>query len=107
MRSNHRQTTSLKHAMLSINIGGLLRKTARKGKSITSRVAEGVTFVEMNNDGYLNVVLSSHGGYLRFLHSTQPNKRNNFMVFELKGTTSNQYGIGAMLIFTASSIPDQ
>jgi len=77
------------------------------GQPSRKRPSEGATFVDMNNDGYLDLVLSTKGGNLKFLHRIPPNPPHNFIVFELKGTTSNHYGIGATVIFTAESTPDQ
>ena len=58
----------------------------------------GLTMIDMNNDGFLDAVVSNTVGYLRFFHNNPSTlKRDNkFIKFILKGngSTSNVYGIG-------------
>lgn len=72
-------------------------KTQMKG-------ATGISVVDINNDGFLDLVVAHTFGYLRFYHNmpTEFHSKNKFITFKLKGNgiTSNVYGIGATVILT-------
>lgn len=68
----------------------------------------GFQVVDLNNDGYLDFVVSSSIGKHRFFANEPVTvAQNRFLVFELKSTVSNDYAIGATLIFTASGLNPQ
>ena len=79
--------------------------------------AAGWALVDMNNDGFLDVVVNYNNGYLRFYQNqpSQATNRNRILIFELIGSIgrqiqnnqyapSNRYAIGSTLILT-SRIP--
>ena len=68
----------------------------------------GFRLVDLNNDGFLDVVMTSSVGYQRFFLS-QPDaaKGNRFIRIELKSTLSNVHSIGTTLIFKASGLEPQ
>ena len=68
----------------------------------------GFQVVDLNNDGFLDFVLSSSVGKHRFFANDPVTvAQNRFLVFELKSTVSNVYDIGATLIFNASGLKPQ
>lgn len=68
----------------------------------------GFQVVDLNNDGYLDFVVSSSIGKHRFFANEPVTvAQNRFLVFELKSTVSNVYAIGATLILTASGLNPQ
>ena len=68
----------------------------------------GFQLVDLNNDGFLDAVMSSHVGYQRFFFNRpEAAKGNRFIRFELKSTVSNAYSIGTTLIFKASGLEPQ
>ena len=67
----------------------------------------GASFVDLDNDGYLDLCLSTHYRNVRFLHNVAADAqqtRNRYIVFLLKGTTSNEYGIGSTLFLSARGV---
>ncbi len=68
----------------------------------------GLQVVDLNNDGFLDFVLSSTVGNHRFFANDPVTvAQNRFLVFELKTTVSNVYAIGTTLIFNATGIKPQ
>ena len=65
----------------------------------------GLTIVDLDNNGFMDAVISNTVGYLRFFYNNpSPLKRDNkFIKFILKGngSTSNMYGIGATVTLFA------
>ena len=79
-------------------------KRWRKGvkpKTITS----GVTLADINNDGFIDALVSHTFGDLRFFHNVPSEiyKSNKFITFRLvgDGVNNNSYGIGATLILSS------
>ena len=62
----------------------------------------GLSAVDLNNDGFIDAVVTYSMGYVRFFHNTpsSDSKANEFIIFRLIGGRgkSNQYGIGATAI---------
>ena len=62
----------------------------------------GSAFVDLNNDGFMDLVVTSLGEKPRILLNNALN-HNHWMLFDLRGTRSNRDGIGARIkIVTAS-----
>jgi len=63
--------------------------------------AVGICLVDLDNDGFLDAVVSHHFGYLRFLKNVPPETSlNRFITFSVKGDgkSVNLNGIGAAVI---------
>lgn len=63
----------------------------------------GITLVDLNNDGFLDAIVSYNVGYTRFFQNTpskQNDVRNRFIAIKLYGEVQidNKYGIGATVI---------
>lgn len=68
----------------------------------------GLQLVDLNNDGFLDFVLSSSVGNIRFFaNNPRTVRQNRFLVFKIQSTVSNTYAIGATLIFNASGLNPQ
>jgi hypothetical protein len=68
----------------------------------------GLQVVDLNNDGFLDFVLSSSVGKHRFFANDPVTvAQNRFLVFEMNSTVSNIYAIGATLIFNAYGLKPQ
>ncbi|GFH53370.1 hypothetical protein CTEN210_09846 [Chaetoceros tenuissimus] len=69
--------------------------------------ATGLAMVDIDNDGFTDVVVSNQVGYLRFFQNNPSSlkKDNKFIKFKVKGngSTSNVYGIGATVILFAKA----
>lgn len=67
--------------------------------------AAGWALFDLNNDGFLDVVVNYINGYMRFFHSVPSNqtRKNRFIAFELVGSLqdkTNRYGVGSTLLLT-------
>ncbi|KAL7494130.1 hypothetical protein ACHAWT_002993 [Skeletonema menzelii] len=68
----------------------------------------GFQLIDLNNDGFLDVVLASSVGYQRFfLNTPEAAKGNRFIRVELKSIVSNVYSIGTTITFRASGLESQ
>jgi hypothetical protein len=65
---------------------------------IAPRVGRGAAYADINNDGRLDLLLSTNGGpaYL-FRNEVQGNNANRSVRLKLVGTKSNRDGIGAIV----------
>jgi len=63
----------------------------------------GAAVVDLNNDGYFDVVIPDKYGLLG-IYRNIPTVDNKYIAFQLKGVQCNEYGIGATLIFQASNM---
>jgi len=63
----------------------------------------GLSVVDFNNDGYLDVSLSYDTGRLLMLKNTFK-KKNKFIAVKLVGRGSNEYGVGATVVMKASGM---
>ncbi|RPI26637.1 MAG: CRTAC1 family protein [Acidobacteria bacterium] len=71
--------------------------TERMGKEFTApRVGRGAAYGDIDNDGDLDVLLTTSGGPAALFRNEGGN-RNNWVAFDLKGQTSNRDGIGAVV----------
>lgn len=67
----------------------------------------GLSLVDFNNDGFLDLMLSYDIGKLLMMKNNFKNfgaENNKFIAIKLKGTTSNEYGIGATVLLTVSGM---
>jgi hypothetical protein len=73
----------------------------KKGK-IPRTLFSGICLVDLNNDGYLDVVTTYDYGLTRFFESV-PKTNNKFIAFKLVGDkiSVNEYGIGATVILVS------
>ena len=62
----------------------------------------GSAFVDLNNDGFMDIVVTSLGQRPRILMNNALN-HNHWMMFDLRGHTSNRDGIGATIKVTTAS----
>lgn len=83
----------------------------KDGKTNNVAKLAGVAVVDINNDGFPDIITTHHFGYLRFFYNipSQESKFNQFIAFKLTGAfrakrPNNVYGIGATLILTCTSI---
>jgi len=68
----------------------------------------GLSVVDFNNDGFMDVVVSYDIGRMLMLRNNYQNAggaaENKFLAIKLVGKTCNQYGIGATVLLTASKM---
>lgn len=80
-------------------------KKWRQEGQMKPRLTTGLTLADINNDGFTDVIVSHHFGYLRFFHNTPSanSKNNKFVAFRLvgDGVNNNVYGIGATLTLSS------
>ncbi|HXK61449.1 MAG TPA: CRTAC1 family protein [Acidobacteriota bacterium] len=71
--------------------------TERAGKDFAApRVSRGAAYGDIDNDGDLDVLITTSGGPAALFRNDGGN-RNNWIAFELKGHSSNRDGIGAVV----------
>jgi hypothetical protein len=72
---------------------------------------QGMTTVDMNNDGFVDIVVASNFGFLRFFMNKPSDRlrQNRFIRFRLigDGKEVNAYAIGATLILHCKNLMDQ
>jgi len=66
----------------------------------------GLSVVDLNNDGFMDVFITQWWGYGKILRNIPPND-NKYICFRLRGTESNYYGIGATMILEAENMQHQ
>ena len=82
--------------------GKFSETTASAGTAFASpRVARGAAYGDINNDGALDVLVSTNGGAPALFKNT--GATNHSLRIKLVGTKSNRDGIGAVVRVTASS----
>jgi hypothetical protein len=62
----------------------------------------GSAFVDLNNDGFMDLVVTSLGGIPRILINNALS-RNNWVMFDLRGSKSNRDGLGTTIKLTTGS----
>jgi hypothetical protein len=88
-------------------------KSQGKAAKIQDPRMSGIATVDLNNDGFIDIVVNYSEGYQRFFHCVpgMDAKLNQFIAFQLKGRPhvrggSNIYGIGATVILTTKDSAD-
>lgn len=77
-----------------------------QGHPIGARLS-GLSLVDFNNDGFVDIAATYDKGYLRFFANTIPDndsQRNKYVAFKLVGnpfTKTNKYAVGSSLVLTA------
>src|SRR5437899_895168 len=92
------------HLFRNVGKGNFQEVANSLGKSFnTPRVGRGAAYADINNDGRLDLLLSTNGGpaYLFLNEATGPTTINNSLRIKLVGTKSNRDGIGAVVKRTA------
>ncbi len=69
----------------------------------TPYVSRGVAFVDLDNDGFVDVVVANNGDPPLLLHNSGGNG-NHFVNFRLVGTKSNRDAMGTRIRVTAAGI---
>ena len=88
------------HLFRNAGNGNFEEVTKALGKSFrTPRVGRGAAYADINNDGSLDLLLSTNGGpvYLFLNEATGPAAANKSLRVKLVGTKSNRDGIGAVV----------
>lgn len=81
----------------------LIDVTAQMGADfVVPGYQRGSAFVDLNNDGFMDLVVTSLGEKPRILINNAL-VRNHWIMFDLQGTKSNRDGIGAAIKVTTSS----
>jgi hypothetical protein len=63
---------------------------------LSARAGRGVAFVDLDNDGFMDVVVANNGDPPTILHNSGANG-NHFVNFRLQGTKSNRDALGARI----------
>jgi len=95
------------HLFRNAGKGNFEEVTKSLGKSFgTPRVGRGAAYADINNDGRLDLLLSTNGGpaYLFLNEATGPAAANKSLRVKLVGTKSNHDGIGAIVKISSNGI---
>jgi len=60
--------------------------------------SNGAAYTDLNNDGYLDLVVNNLDDFATIYYSRPPSDRNSFLKIKLKGSSGNPFGIGAKVI---------
>ncbi len=100
-RDRQRPALSAKHTyaqkdLLYENVGGRFRDISSQSGSVfqADRVGRGLAVADFDNDGALDVVITSVGRPAVLLKN-QAGKRGNWITIRAEGTRSNRFGLGA------------
>ncbi len=83
------------------NIGGEKFLEESEGDLRLEATHRGVAFGDLDNDGRIDMVVSTLGSPARLLHNVS-DRENHWIVLKLVGTKSNRLGLGAKVRLTAA-----
>ena len=95
------------HLFRNLGKGNFREVTKFSGKSFGApRVGRGAAYADINNDGRLDLLLSTNGGpaYLFLNEATGTAAANKSLRVKLVGTKSNRDGIGAVVKLSAGDV---
>ena len=95
------------HLFRNTGKGNFQEVTKSLGKAFnTPRVGRGAAYADINNDGRLDLLLSTNGGpaYLFLNEATGSAAANKSLRVKLVGTKSNRDGIGAVVKISAAGV---
>lgn len=99
--THYRQTNSLFH---NEGNGKFSEVSKSSGTGFdTAHVGRGVAFVDLDNDGFVDMVVANNGDAPLILHNHDGNG-NHFLNFKLVGTRSNRDAMGARVRMVAGGI---
>jgi len=88
------------HLFRNLGAGKFTEVTAQMGKSFSApRVARSAAYADIDNDGFLDIVVTTNGGPAYLFHNE--GGTNHSLRFKLVGTRSNRDGIGAIIRLSA------
>ena len=88
------------HLFRNLGGGKFVEVTAKMGAGFAApKVARGAAYADINNDGALDVLVTTNGGAAHLYHSE--GVTNSSLRVKLEGTKSNRDGIGAVVRVTA------
>jgi enediyne biosynthesis protein E4 len=89
------------HLFRNLGGGKFQEVTASLGPAFAApRVARGAAYADVDNDGSLDVLMSTNGGRVYLFHNE--GVKNNSLRIKLKGTKSNRDGIAAVVNLTSA-----
>jgi len=90
------------HLFRNLGGGKFQEVTAQMGPAFAApRVARGAAFADIDNDGFLDVLVTTNGGPAYLFHNEDGT--NHSLRLKLVGTKSNRDGIGAVVRVSAGS----
>jgi hypothetical protein len=88
------------HLFRNLGSGKFQEVTAQMGEAFAApRVARGAAYADINNDGYLDVLVTTNSGPAYLFHNEGGS--NHSLRLKLVGTKSNRDGIGAVVYVAA------
>ena len=90
------------HLFRNVGGGKFQEVTSSLGASFAApRVARGAAYADIDNDGFLDLLMTTNGGRAYLFHSEGGTHRS--LRVKLRGTRSNREGIGAVVRVTSGS----
>ena len=93
------------HLFRNLGGGKFEEVTPKMGKAFAApRVARGAAYADIDNDGFLDVLITTNGGRAYLFHNDDGSNRS--LRVKLTGTKSNRDGIGAVVRVTSNDGKD-
>src|SRR6267154_2525411 len=90
------------HLFRNLGSGKFEEVTSQMGRAFARpRVARGAAYGDADNDGFLDVLVTTNGGPAHLFHNE--GGKNHSLRIKLKGTISNRDGIGAVVHVTSGA----
>ena len=94
------------HLFRNLGGGKFQEVTAQMGPAFAApRVARGAVYADIDNDGYLDVLVTTNSGSAYLFHNE--GGLNHSLRLKLVGTKSNRDGIGAVVRMTSNNLNDR